>query len=330
MSTVGVIFHCAAHVTTAHPYAAVRAANVAGTRCIVALALAARATLFHVSTLGFLDGGSPECLAEISAASLATRSGYAQSKYVAERVVARAAEAHGLRAVVFRPGVICGASQSGASNPRDAVSLLLLGLVREGVVSTDVRSPLPPSLNLCPVDCVAETIVQASVSGASRPIPPPAPDTTPGPSPSAVQVPVYHICAPKGIPLATLAEWVRTAGHPLRAVGAEAFCAMVRGVRDERHPLFPLKSLLLHTTATSSASVTEPCRGRATAEVMAATGRPCTLTQTGLAKALAFLSSAAIRHPESAQAATSPSHSPCPSPKSGPQPSPVCRTRVID
>ena len=59
------------------------------------------------------------------------RSGYAQSKYVSEQVVRGATERHGLVAVIARPGVVSGDPRSGASNTKDAVSLLLCGLLRE-------------------------------------------------------------------------------------------------------------------------------------------------------------------------------------------------------
>ena len=83
---VQAVFHCAAHVSSTLPYAALRAANVAGARRAATLAVRAGAPLHHVSTVVCVRPGHAETL-EVSADGLALRSGYAQSKWVAERVV---------------------------------------------------------------------------------------------------------------------------------------------------------------------------------------------------------------------------------------------------
>jgi thioester reductase-like protein len=79
---------------------------------------------------------------------------------VAEQLVTAAAERLHCRARIVRPGVVCGDSSTGASNMKDATSMLLCGLVAEGVVCTDARSPIPRLFNLCTVDYVAEATVR--------------------------------------------------------------------------------------------------------------------------------------------------------------------------
>ncbi|CAE7873612.1 hetM [Symbiodinium sp. KB8] len=216
------IVHCAATVSGVLPYNALCTSNVTGTKQAILLALQKGARLVYVSTLGFVDDGHPETR-RVSTANLHQRSGYAQSKWMAEQLVWRATESFGLRAVVLRPGTVCGA-RSGASNTKDAVSLLLLGLVKLGSTCTADRSPLPAGFNLVPVDYVADAVVV--VTRARRSLPP-------GP---------IHLCAPEAISTRTLCQWLSEAGHELKDLSPEEFCKRVQQV-DEMHPLYALRTI---------------------------------------------------------------------------------------
>ena len=103
------VVHCAAVVSSALPYEALRLPNAVGTCRAMRLAAAACADLVHISTLGLLDAGAPESM-QVDTRGLPARSGYAQSKYVAERVVASGVGQpwwpQGRRAMVVRPGVL--------------------------------------------------------------------------------------------------------------------------------------------------------------------------------------------------------------------------------
>ncbi|CAE7561362.1 car [Symbiodinium sp. CCMP2456] len=226
------IVHCAATVSGVLPYSALCTSNVTGTKQAILLALQKGARLVHVSTLGFVDDGHPET-SRISTANLHQRSGYAQSKWMAEQLVWRATESFGLRAVVLRPGTVCGA-RSGASNTKDAVSLLLLGLVKLGSTCIDDRSPLPAGFNLVPVDYVADAVVV--VTRARRSLPP-------GP---------IHLCAQEAISTRTLCRWLSEAGHELKDLSPEEFCKRVQQV-DEMHPLYALRSSLTSSRKTPMA-----------------------------------------------------------------------------
>ena len=158
------IVHCAAQVSGVLPYGALCAPNVVGTKQAILLALQTGAQLVHVSTLGFVDDGLSETSC-VSTRNLHNRSGYAQSKWVAEQLVWKAMESCNLRAVVLRPGTVC-AARSGASNTKDAVSLLLLGLVQLGCTCLSDRSPLPAGFNLVPVEYVADAIESSLTYGS--------------------------------------------------------------------------------------------------------------------------------------------------------------------
>jgi thioester reductase-like protein len=234
------VVHCGARVSSAIPYSALRETNVGGTRRALALALLGGGTtdFVHVSTMGFLPLGHAETR-DVSDGGLVAQSGYAQSKWVAEQLVTRAAAERGCRARVVRPGVVCGDSATGASNVKDATSMLLCGLVTEGIVCTDVRSPIPGLFNLCSVDYVAAAIVaiaalpfaqhEAQFGGAA-----------------------FHLCARESIPLAAVCEWLQAAGYELREVAAPTFCARISKA-TEAHPLFAMKSLFAQPVATRPA-----------------------------------------------------------------------------
>ena len=132
VTKVSAIIHCAAEVSGVRPYEALRA-NVIGTQRVLALAWQSGAKVIHVSTMGFLPEAHAE-VREVSPESLIQRSGYAQSKWVAEELVWRALENPGVPSVVVRPGTVCGHPVTGATNPQDALSILMLGLVQLGKV----------------------------------------------------------------------------------------------------------------------------------------------------------------------------------------------------
>jgi thioester reductase-like protein/acyl carrier protein len=264
------LIHCGARVSSAMPFGALRGTNVAGTRRALALALLGDADFVHVSTLGFVPPGHAESGGVPNAGRLVGLTGYAQSKWVAEQLVRRAAAEHRCRArivrepgvfppfarapvsteilayvtpgLVFeilrvgtprqvRPGVVCGDSSTGASNMKDATSMLLCGLVAEGIVCTDERSPIPRLFNLCTVDYVAAAIVAVGTQ-----MPWEQHEAEFGDA-------AFHLCAPQCISLSVVCDWLRAAGYELSEVATPTFCARVAKA-DEEHPLFALKSQL--------------------------------------------------------------------------------------
>ena len=80
--------------------------------------------------------------------------GYAQSKCVAESL-ARHAAARGLPVRIYRPPLIVGDSQSGASNVDDLVALLVKGCIQMGAAPD-----LDWTFDAMPVDFVSRAIVR--------------------------------------------------------------------------------------------------------------------------------------------------------------------------
>lgn len=126
---VQVIVHAAATVNLVYPYAALRNANVGGTREILRLASRGGATVHHVSTNGVLppsaEGWSEDTVIDIDAVPTKLLDGYGQTKWVGEKLVSEAAQ-RGIPVKVYRPGTISGHSGTGATNTYDLLNALIV------------------------------------------------------------------------------------------------------------------------------------------------------------------------------------------------------------
>lgn len=136
VETVDVIVHCAAQVNLIYPYAALRDANVEGTREVLRLAFLGNATVQYVSTNGVLppsQTGWPEStimpLQDVPGKLL---DGYCQTKWVAEQLVLESAR-RGLPANVIRIGTLSGHSVTGSTNTYDLITALIVESVHLGV-----------------------------------------------------------------------------------------------------------------------------------------------------------------------------------------------------
>ncbi|MBL9105284.1 MAG: amino acid adenylation domain-containing protein [Myxococcales bacterium] len=163
-AAVDVVFHCGAHVNYVQPYAAHRAANVAGTAEAIRFAAAGKIKpLHHVSSIavfgpsGFF-GGKPRVHEDDDIGEhlqyLPFDIGYSASKWVSEQLVWAAMRA-GLPAAVHRPGFIMGDSRSGAGNPDDFMGRCIRGSIRVGAYPVLPRQ----RKEFVPVDWVSRAIV---------------------------------------------------------------------------------------------------------------------------------------------------------------------------
>lgn len=162
--TVGAIYHNGAFVNFVYEYDQLKAANVKGTEEVLRLACTKRLKAVHfVSTISVFPGGdrttrfseddrlSPEGIV----------GGYAQSKWVAERLVQLAQE-RGVPTTIHRPASITGDSRTGAWNTDDFFCRLIKGCVELGSMpDADV------TLNLTPVDYVSKAIIYLSQQPAA-------------------------------------------------------------------------------------------------------------------------------------------------------------------
>ncbi|KAK3817372.1 MAG: L-aminoadipate-semialdehyde dehydrogenase [Benniella sp.] len=175
---VDVIVHNGALVHWVYPYPKLRAANVLGTLQGLKMASTYHTKTFHfVSSTSVLDtahyGDLSDALADTSrrgvretddleGARHGLRSGYGQSKWVAEKLI-MAANANGLPATIIRPGYVLGHTRSGVTNTDDFIWRLIKGCIELGSVPN-----MNNAVNLCPVDYVAQCVTSVATTAGSE------------------------------------------------------------------------------------------------------------------------------------------------------------------
>lgn len=155
---VDVIFHNGAWVNFLYPYSVLRASNVGGTREILRLAASRRIKPVHLtSTLSVLFGRNSRTgtIRETDTFDdpASMLNGYAQSKWVAERIAALAQQ-RGIPLSLYRPGRVTGDSRSGLWSDDDLLVTILAAMVRFGSAPD-----LDLDLDWTPVDYVAKAMV---------------------------------------------------------------------------------------------------------------------------------------------------------------------------
>jgi len=191
---VDLLIHAAAVVNLVYPYAALKAANVGGTREVLRLACRHGAKpVHHVSTNGIFPPGMGLCEEETDLDELAEarEDGYGQSKWVAEKLV-REAAGRGLPISVYRPGNVSGHSESGASNPRDLIGAVIVESTRLGC-APEVGGW---HMEMTPVDFVATAILHLA-------------------SERAAQGGTYHLANPDPPPADEVFDRLEEQGYPL-------------------------------------------------------------------------------------------------------------------
>ncbi|KAI9373561.1 hypothetical protein BJX61DRAFT_552158 [Aspergillus egyptiacus] len=136
-----VVFHLGARVNYTQPYSLHRPANILGTVNVMRFACSGRTKAVHyVSSIscfgptGYVTGATvvnedESLLAHLKA--LPYDHGYAQSQWVAEQLLRRLMD-RGFPIAIYRPGFITGHSQTGACNPDDFFSRLILACLELG------------------------------------------------------------------------------------------------------------------------------------------------------------------------------------------------------
>ena len=159
------IYHCGAGVNFVLPYSHLYGPNVCGTREIIGFAAHKSSScipIHYISTISVLSCGVDKelCIDEIRPDELV--SGYAQSKWVAEKLMWRAS-VMGMPVMIYRLGLVCADSRSGACNPRDLYTLLFDGMMKMGCYPESAKNGCVSGL---PVDFVVKSVVHISRSEA--------------------------------------------------------------------------------------------------------------------------------------------------------------------
>lgn len=225
-ASMDVIYHNGAMVNFVYPYYAHKASNVLGTQEILRLACRTRLKPIHlVSTLSILySGGVNDGRVFHEDVDLdqvgAPFGGYAQSKWVAEKLVMQAGE-RGIPYAIYRPGLVSGHSVSGAWNTDNLISSMTRVCVHLGSIPN-----LDVIVNIVPVDFVSGAIVELSQNPENFGR-------------------VYHLDNPEPIHFSKLAGWLEAQDFRARQVSfdewrAELFRQIPNMPSDGWEPYLPL------------------------------------------------------------------------------------------
>jgi len=233
------IYHNGAFVNLIYPYSALRAANVLGTKEILKLASLVKVKPVHfISTLDVFQTPYYAGMQVIREDDDLTHieglaDGYAQSKWVGEKLV-MAAQARGIPASIYRPGMITGHSQTGASQTDDLIGRLIKGLIQMGSAPN-----LNLKMSLTPVDYVSRSIVHLSRSSGSF-------------------GKAFHLVSPHAVPLSKLVHSIQAFGYSIKPTDYEQWQAqLLKVATNQENALSPLLFLFTEWVTGNSESYLE-------------------------------------------------------------------------
>jgi thioester reductase-like protein len=223
---VDVIYHNGALVNFIYSYEVHRSANVAGTKEVLKLASQHRLKAVHfVSTLSVLHTGTQEngnvYYEDVALDQVGVpMGGYAQSKWVAEKLMLEAGR-RGFPVTIFRPGPVAGDSVRGTWNTAD----MMTNLARASIVIGAVPM-LDVVVDIVPVDYVSSAIVALSLK-----------DNSLGS--------VFHLSNPQPMPYQLLLDFLDEQGISLEKVTFDEWRArllnLAEGMGDAHSaPFMPL------------------------------------------------------------------------------------------
>ena len=192
---VAAVYHCAAEVSFAAPYAALRASNVTGTEEVIRFAATGTGKALHyLSTLGQGGADGATLREELQPVAAPATTGYVASKRVGEALVAQAAR-RGLPTTILRPGLVTAHTVSGAMGEHDQLALGLRAALRTGIL---------PDLPDLPVHIMPADQAAAAVVALTR-------------RPAAAGR-VIHLYNPRRARLGEIAGLLEGLGHPVARI----------------------------------------------------------------------------------------------------------------
>lgn len=224
---VDAVFHSAASINLSYPYRLLKPVNVGGTVEMIRLACCGRPKpLHHVSTLSVFDAdayfdGRVVMEQDDPVQIQGLDHGYAQSKWVAERLV-RQAGARGLAVRIYRLGSVIGAADSGRWQADDIMHRLL-----DAAIELNMWLDVDLATYPVAVDEVARRVVQA----AGSPL-------------TAGQT--FHLCPSQPVRSMEIRRWLSRAGIDTRTASVEEWRQRLAASASTRQSgLLPLFDSLL-------------------------------------------------------------------------------------
>jgi thioester reductase-like protein len=240
---IDAIYHNGALVNFVYPYHELKPTNVLGTQEVLRLATQSKAVpVHHISTISVFNfsgyyHGRPIGEEEELDHNQGLQVGYAQSKWVAEKLVTEA-RVRGLPVCIYRLGTVAGDSRTGGWKTDDYVCRFIKGCIQLGSIPDQ-----DGGWRLAPVDYVSQAIVYLSRQ-----------PTTTGK--------VFNLIAPHRLDLSELADWIRAFGYELRSSSYERWLADLSEVmrHSPEHPLYPLLPLLKERGAAAQGDLRFECQ----------------------------------------------------------------------
>jgi thioester reductase-like protein/short-subunit dehydrogenase involved in D-alanine esterification of teichoic acids len=160
------LVHCAAIYDITVGEAEQRAANVDGTRAVVALAQRLGATFHHVSSIAVAGDFRGEYTEDDFDVGQGLPTPYHQTKFEAEALVR---DTPGLRYRIYRPAVVVGDSRTGEMDKIDGPYYFFGVLAKLAVLPSFTPMMLPDTgrTNIVPVDYVADALVFLMHTGSA-------------------------------------------------------------------------------------------------------------------------------------------------------------------
>ena len=160
------LVHCAAIYDITVGEAEQRAANVDGTRAVVALAQRLGATFHHVSSIAVAGDFRGEYTEDDFDVGQGLPTPYHQTKFEAEALVR---DTPGLRYRIYRPAVVVGDSRTGEMDKIDGPYYFFDVLAKLAVLPSFTPMMLPDTgrTNIVPVDYVADALVFLMHAGSA-------------------------------------------------------------------------------------------------------------------------------------------------------------------
>ncbi|AFZ37662.1 amino acid adenylation domain protein [Stanieria cyanosphaera PCC 7437] len=224
-SKLDLIYHAGAFVNLVYSYASLKPINVLGTQEILRLASLGKVTPVHyISTIDVLKpltnfGKKVIGENEHLDSGQEVDKGYTQTKWVAEQLII-AARSRGIPTCIYRPGMLTGHSQTGASHTNDLMCRII-----KGIIQLEAAPNLNHWVNLIPIDYASKAIVHLSRQHKSL-------DQA------------FHIVNPEPLPWKKLIEQIRDLGYNIQLLPHQDWQAKLLNLSsDADNALIPMRSL---------------------------------------------------------------------------------------
>ncbi|MCP9258569.1 Non ribosomal peptide synthase [Dirofilaria immitis] len=204
---VGTVIHAAAYVNLIFPYQALHGINVLGTRNILDFCHKNKIKpLYYLSTDAVIPSNLKDVDEDINIDDVQEKllNGYAQTKWVAERLVLNS-QTRGLPTVIFRLGNQAASMSTGIWNKQDFIYLL---------ICCSIQSKMAPDLNwmveFTPVDFSASFITQTLTKSFRASI-----------------GKIFHLMNSEGPSWRQIINWINDFGIPIRLIPLQQWLQML-------------------------------------------------------------------------------------------------------